>query len=61
MLAYVPGVSVFLDVDDLEDIGALEEYIEKSQSIMIFVSKGYFLSKNCLREARPVASPSPSP
>jgi hypothetical protein len=54
-------VSVFLDVDDLEDIGALEEYIEKSQSIMIFVSKGYFLSKNCLREARPVASPSPSP
>ena len=36
----LPGVSVFLDVDDLEDIGALEEYIEKSQVIMIFVSKG---------------------
>ena len=44
------GVSVFLDVDDLEDIGALEEYIDQSALIMIFVSKGYFLSKNCLRE-----------
>ena len=38
----LPGVSVFLDVDDLEDIGALEEYIEKTGLIMIFVSKGYF-------------------
>ena len=46
------GVSVFLDVDDLEDIGALEEYIEQTSTIMIFVSKGYFKSKNCLREAR---------
>merc|ERR1740130_1965614 len=46
------GVSVFLDVDDLEDIGALEEYIEKSAVVMIFVSKGYFKSGNCLREAR---------
>ena len=46
------GVSVFLDVDDLEDIGALEEYIEKSAVIMIFISKGYFKSVNCLREVR---------
>ena len=46
------GVSVFLDVDDLEDIGALEEYIEKTAVIMIFVSKGYFKSKNCLREVK---------
>jgi hypothetical protein len=46
------GVSVFLDVDDLEDIGDLEKYVDQSALIMIFVSKGYFLSKNCLREAR---------
>ena len=38
------------DTDDLKDIGALEEYIFQSRVIMIFVSKGYFLSKNCLRE-----------
>jgi len=39
-------------VDDLESIDALEEYIDASQVIMIFVSQGYFKSKNCLREAR---------
>jgi hypothetical protein len=48
----LPGVSVFLDVDDLEDIGALETYVEQSANIMIFVSKGYFKSKNCIREAQ---------
>ncbi len=36
----------------MEDIGALEEYIEASAVIMVFVSKGYFKSGNCLREAR---------
>ena len=44
--------SVFLDVDDLENIADLELYIEQSQVILIFLSKGYFLSKNCLREVR---------
>ena len=48
----MPGVSIFLDVDDLEDIGALEEYVEATAVVMIFVSKGYFKSGNCLREAR---------
>ena len=56
------GVSVFLDVDDLQDIGELENYIHASSVIMIFVSKGFFKSKNCLREtcstvakAKPIA------
>ena len=48
----LPGASVFLDVDDLEDIGRLEEYIEASGVVMIFVSQGYFKSPNCLREVR---------
>ena len=47
----MPGVSIFLDVDDLKSIDALDEYIGQSAVIMIFVSKGYFQSKNCLREA----------
>ena len=38
-------------VDDLKDIGALEQYVDATALIMIFVSKGYFGSKNCLREA----------
>ena len=33
----MPGVSIFLDVDYLESIDALEEYIDRSQVIMIFV------------------------
>ena len=48
----LPGVSIFLDVDDLQDIGALETYVDQSAVVMIFVSKGYFKSGNCLREAR---------
>ena len=41
---------VFLDVDDLADISMLEEEIEASQTILVFVSRGYFESKNCPRE-----------
>lgn len=45
-----PGISVFLDVDDLEDIGALEAYVDATATMMLFLSKSYFLSRNCLRE-----------
>ena len=48
----LPGVRIFLDVDDLEDIGSLEDYISQSACIMVFISKGYFKSPNCLREVR---------
>ena len=48
----LPSAVVFLDVDDLEEIGKLEWYIDASACVMIFLSKGYFLSRNCLREAR---------
>ncbi|KAL1499729.1 hypothetical protein AB1Y20_012416 [Prymnesium parvum] len=46
----LPGCQIFLDVDDLENIGDLEHYVEASQSVLIFLSKGYFFSANCLRE-----------
>jgi len=46
----VPGISIFLDVDDLEEISALERYIDETAVVLIFLSKGYFRSKNCLRE-----------
>ena len=46
----LPGIRVFLDVDDLQEIGKLEEYIEQSQCILIFLSRNYFFSANCLRE-----------
>ena len=47
---FVPDCAVFLDVDDLKDIGMLETYIEQSQVVLFFLSKGYFLSRNCVRE-----------
>ena len=44
------GVRVFRDVDDLKDVSKLEEYIEHSSVVLIFLSQGYFTSRNCLRE-----------
>ena len=45
--------SLCADVDDLEDISELETCVQRSNLVLVFVSKGYFLSKNCLREACP--------
>ena len=39
MQLLLPGVRTFLDVDDLQDISLLEEYVESSQCILIFLSK----------------------
>ena len=41
----LPGVRVFLDVDDLSDVSRLEEEISASQHVLTFVSQGYFESK----------------
>jgi len=46
----LPGVQIFLDVDDLEEIGRLEDYVDASHAILCFLSRGYFFSANCLRE-----------
>ena len=37
---------------DLEDIANLPGYIERTQTVLIFCSKGYFESKNCVIELR---------
>ena len=47
----LPGVSIFLDVDDLKDIGELETYVAQSAVIMIFVSKGYVRQLRALHAA----------
>ena len=44
------GVRVFLDVDDLEEIGQLDNYVRQTQSMLLFLSKGYFFSANCKKE-----------
>ena len=40
------------DVDDLKDISDLEGYVRATSVMLLFISKLYFVSKNCLREIR---------
>ena len=46
----MPSCRIFLDVDDLVHISQLETYVQQTQSMLFFVSDGYFSSRNCLRE-----------
>ena len=39
-----------LQVDDLKETSQLEEYVAKSCLILLFLSREYFASQNCLRE-----------
>ena len=45
----LPDVACFLDVDDLAE-GKGAEYVDVSQISLVFVSSGYFISPNCMRE-----------
>ena len=46
----MPGVRIWLDVDNLDDVGKLEESVADSATFIIFLSAGYFRSWNCRRE-----------
>ena len=37
----MPDLQVFLDVDDLEDIDALESYIERTETVLVYCSDGF--------------------
>ena len=50
LVEMIPDLCVFLDVDDLLEIGDLEGYIARSSNILVYCSRGYFVSKNCIRE-----------
>ena len=43
----VPGIRIWLDVVNLQDISKLEESVSDSAVVVIFLSKGYFASGNC--------------
>jgi len=45
----LPGVHVFLDVDDLTE-GRGAESVDASNVILVFCSASYFASTNCMRE-----------
>ena len=45
----VPGIKVFLDVDDMNE-GRGAEYVDVSKMVLVFVSEGYFSSPSCMNE-----------
>ena len=59
LLEMVPGMMVFLDVDDLKE-GKGAELVDASCVILVFCTQGYFTSSNCMRELlRAVAAKKP--
>ena len=48
----LPGTRAFLDVDDLDDIMRLDEYIAQSALLLLFVSANYFGSRACQAEIK---------
>lgn len=48
-LGHAP-LATLCSVDNLENVSLLSEYINESLVVVVFVSKGYFRSKNCLVE-----------
>jgi hypothetical protein len=50
MQLFLPGLKVWLDVDELQDISKLEESVAETAVFVLYYSKGYFRSTNCRRE-----------
>jgi hypothetical protein len=48
----VPSLQIWLDVENLENVADLEDSITQIDVSLLFLSKGYFSSWNCLREVR---------
>ena len=42
LLLLVPSMEVFLDVENLTSIGDLEQLVAKSDSVLIFLSRGWW-------------------
>lgn len=42
MQRFLPGIKIWLDVDELEDVTKLEESVQESAVFILFYSKGYF-------------------
>ena len=47
---YDHRLSIFLDVDDLDDANDVEAHLDRSSCIVAFVTEAYLRSSNCMRE-----------
>jgi hypothetical protein len=50
MQLLVAGCKIWLDVDNMDNVGELEACVADATVFLIFLSKGYFQSANCRRE-----------
>eukprot|EP00961_Rhodomonas_salina_P110141 1482500-Rhodomonas_salina.4 len=50
MQLLLPNAKIWLDVDSLDDVGALEASVRDSAVFVILLSQGYFHSANSRRE-----------
>ena len=48
-------------MDCLDDVSKLEESVQDSAAVIVFLSKGYFRSKNCRRELYAALQAMPNP
>jgi hypothetical protein len=48
----MPQLRCFLDVDNLKDIGQLEQHVRESEVVLIMLTQGYVSSFNCRRELK---------
>ena len=48
----LPGSRAFLDLDDLDDIERLDEYVATSGLVILVASADYFTSRACQNEIR---------
>jgi hypothetical protein len=46
----LPGIRIWLDVEQMDDVGKLEEEVLQASVFILFLSTGYFESYNCRRE-----------
>ena len=60
LLEMLPELSVFLDVDDLNE-GKGAEFVDASHTTVVFCSEGYFRSANCMVLCGNQTRNSPSP
>ena len=50
----LPGIRIWLDMVNLQDVTKLEESVGDSAVVVVFLSKGYFASGNCRQQAQPL-------
>ena len=45
-------ITVFLDVDDLDDVTKVDDHVDRCSCMVVFCSGTYFNSRNCMGELR---------